>query len=152
VLKPPLVSRASWAGIPEELALQSLISRINSQTKSLEILVKGKAGDVIKHMGYDDIGNGIAQGKLLVFREFLEHLCGCSPDGIVVMNDMKRRHDRIKKFYGNFEVCPVTKECDGFTDNIPSGIKRNGIVRAKVEQFACLFKIGVLGAKRCKEK
>jgi hypothetical protein len=94
----------------------------------------------------NDIGNGVAQGKFFIFGEFLENLCGCGPDRSVVLNNMKRRLYFIQEFNCCFEIRSVTEKRYGFAYNVPCGIKHNGIVQAIFKQFACSFKIGVIGA------
>lgn len=129
----------------QTVVLGALLSGINHQPEASEVFIKGKAGNIVKDVGYYDIRDRVTERKALITGKFFINLLCFQPDRIVISNNEKFRPDYINKLNRKVIAGAVSEKGDGFADNIPCSIECNLIVFAKFKKFYCSFIIGVIG-------
>lgn len=120
------------------------MSGINCQAKGFKIPVKRKAGDVVEQMNDYNIRYGITKRNPFVLREFLEDFLSRSSYRIVIIYNKQGGLDTFKKLSSKMIACAVSQQSNGFTYNIPCGIKHHRIVFTVFKDFSSPVVIGVV--------
>jgi len=120
------------------------MSGINCQAEGFKIPVKRKAGDVVKQMNDYNIRYGVTKRNPFVLREFLEDFLSRSSYRIVIIYNKQGGLDTFKKLSSKMIACSVSQQGNGFTYNIPCGIKHDRIVFTVFKDFSGPVVIGVV--------
>lgn len=129
----------------QTMVLGALLSGINHQPEASEVFIKGKAGNIVKDVGYYDIRDRVTERKALIPGKFFINLLCFQPDRSVISNNEKFRPDYINKLNRKVIAGAVSEKGDGFADNIPCSIKYNLMFCAIFKKFYCPVMVGVVG-------
>jgi hypothetical protein len=95
-------------------------------------------------MGNYNKRDSVTERDELVFGEFFENLLRCSSNRIVIVHNVQRRLNTIKKFNGKAIACAVSQQSNCLADNVPCSVKRDRIVFTVFKNFTGPVIIGVV--------